>query len=174
MAILGATSLTGCNSIPDFIAAGSRMLFEQSTAPTSWTKSTTHNDKALRVVTGTASPAASGQAFTTVFASRAVSGTIVQNVGPGTVEPRTLTANQIPSHTHEVNAWPSGGDFGPSITTTSVNAPATAATPATDGGTGGGASHTHTFTPVQHAHQFQGTSINFAILYVDVIIASKA
>ena len=34
-------------------ASGTTMLFQQSTAPTGWTKDTTHNDKALRVVTGT-------------------------------------------------------------------------------------------------------------------------
>ena len=36
-------------------ASGTKMLFQQSTAPTGWTKQTTHNDKTLRVVTGTAS-----------------------------------------------------------------------------------------------------------------------
>jgi len=54
MAILGNTTLTGCNSIPDFIAAGSLMMFQQTASPTSWTKQTTHNNKALRVVSGTA------------------------------------------------------------------------------------------------------------------------
>jgi hypothetical protein len=73
MAVLGSTSLTGCNSIPDFIAGGSLMLFQQTTAPTNWTKGTTHNNKALRVVTGTATPGGS-TAFTTVFASRTVLG----------------------------------------------------------------------------------------------------
>jgi hypothetical protein len=73
MAVLGSTSLTGCNSIPDFIAGGSLMLFQQTTAPTNWTKETTHNNKALRVVTGTATPGGS-TAFTTVFASRTPAG----------------------------------------------------------------------------------------------------
>ena len=37
-------------------ASGTKMLFQQSTAPTGWTKDTTnYNDHALRVVTGTAS-----------------------------------------------------------------------------------------------------------------------
>ncbi len=36
-------------------ASGKKMLFQQSTGPTGWTKDTTHNDKALRVVSGTAS-----------------------------------------------------------------------------------------------------------------------
>lgn len=68
MAILGATSLTGCDSIPSFIATGSRMVFEQIPAPNSWTTETNaaFNDVALRVVTG---PAGSGGStpFVTVF-----------------------------------------------------------------------------------------------------------
>ena len=50
-------------------ASGTKMLFQQSTAPTGWTKDTTHNDKALRVVSGTASIGGS-VAFTTAFASQ--------------------------------------------------------------------------------------------------------
>jgi len=67
MAILGSNFLSGCGSIPNFIATGSRMVFEQTNAPghnppaapTSWTKETNaaFNDVALRVVTG---PAGSG------------------------------------------------------------------------------------------------------------------
>jgi len=33
MAVLGSTTLTGCNSIPDFIATGSLTLFQQTSAP---------------------------------------------------------------------------------------------------------------------------------------------
>ena len=32
--------------------SGTSMLFQQTSAPTGWTKQTTHNDKALRIVTG--------------------------------------------------------------------------------------------------------------------------
>ena len=53
----------------DPFAPGTAMLFAQTAAPTGWTKSTTHNDKALRVVSGTAGSGGS-TAFTTVFASR--------------------------------------------------------------------------------------------------------
>jgi hypothetical protein len=93
MAVLGSTSLTGCNSIPDFIAGGSLMLFQQTTAPTNWTKGTTHNNKALRVVTGTATPGGS-TAFTSVFASRTPAGSV--SVSGGTVGNHTLSTPQIP------------------------------------------------------------------------------
>jgi hypothetical protein len=53
--------------------AATAMLFQQTAAPTGWTKSVAHNDKALRVVSGTVS---SGGAvgFTTAFAGAANTG----------------------------------------------------------------------------------------------------
>ena len=66
--VLGSTSLTGCNSIPAFIAAGTVAIFRQSSAPSSWTKDTSnHNNRCLRCVTGTAS-SGGNVAFTTAFA----------------------------------------------------------------------------------------------------------
>ena len=115
MAVLGATNLTGCNSIPDFIAGGSLVLFQQTTAPTSWTKQTTHDNKALRVVTGTATPGGS-TAFSTVFASRPVSGTVGNH---------TLTTPQIPSHNH-----PNGSEY-VNVTGVGNPTPTMAATPGT-------------------------------------------
>jgi hypothetical protein len=139
MAVLGATNLTGCNSIPDFIAGGSLVLFQQTTAPTSWTKQTTHNNKALRVVSGTATPGGS-TAFTTVFASRPVSGTVGNH---------TLTTPQIPSHNH-----PNGSEY---VNVTSVGnpSPSHGANPqqlqerlavVTTGNTGGDGVHAHPFS----------------------------
>ena len=47
---------------------GTAMLFAQAAAPTGWTKSTTHNDKALRVVSGATGGAGAGSVeFSTVF-----------------------------------------------------------------------------------------------------------
>jgi hypothetical protein len=68
-------------------SSGTVMLFVQTAAPTGWTKSTTHDDKALRVVSGAASSGGS-VAFTTAFASGLNAGNT------------TLTISQIPSHTH--------------------------------------------------------------------------
>lgn len=73
------------------VPSGTKMLFQQTAAPTGWTKDTTHNNKALRVVSGTASSGGS-VAFTTAFAtSRTVSGSVANH---------TLTESQIPSHDH--------------------------------------------------------------------------
>ena len=62
------------------------MLFQQSTAPTGWTKDTTVNDKALRVVSGAVGSGGS-VAFSTLFGRTATDGT-------------TLTVNQMPGHSH--------------------------------------------------------------------------
>ena len=133
-----------------YLPTGTAMLFAQTSAPTGWTKSTTHDNKALRVVSGSASSGGS-VAFTTAFASQAVAGTVGDT---------TLTTAQIPSHTH---TYPNGtttagykvdGNTGPNGYFASGSTDAT----------GGGGSHTHTFT---------GTAINLAVSYVDVIIATK-
>ena len=133
-----------------YLPSGTAMLFAQTSAPTGWTKSTTHDNKALRVVSGSASSGGS-VAFTTAFASQAVAGTVGNT---------TLTTAQIPAHTHDVYysspvVGAGGGPIqqvGPSGSTFSTSS------------TGGGGSHTHTFT---------GTAINLAVSYVDVIIATK-
>ena len=78
----------------DAFPSGTAMLFVQTTAPVGWTKSTTHNDKALRIVSGTAGSGGS-TAFTSVFTSRSVSLN-------GTVGSTTLTVAQIPSHSHSI------------------------------------------------------------------------
>lgn len=139
-------------------ASGTIMLFAQTAAPTGWTKNTTtNNNSALRVVTGTASTGGTVD-FTTAFASQSVA---------GTNSSYTLTTPDIPGHTHTVST--ASGSFltssggGVAIGSGASNWGATGS-PITSGSTGGGGGHTHTFT---------GTAINLAVKYVDVIQASK-
>ncbi|MDO8706436.1 MAG: hypothetical protein Q7J84_15965 [Sulfuricaulis sp.] len=61
-------------------SSGTAMLFVQTAAPTGWTKSTTHNDKVLRVVSGTASSGGT-TAFTSVFGAGKVTGGHVLSIG---------------------------------------------------------------------------------------------
>lgn len=75
----------GNNAFP----SGTKMLFQQTSAPTGWTKDTTHNNKALRVTSGTASSGGTSS-FNTVFGKTATNN-------------HTLTAAQMPSHTHNTN-----------------------------------------------------------------------
>jgi hypothetical protein len=143
-------------TLPQEFGSGTRILFQQTAAPTGWTKDTTHNDKALRVVNGAASSGGS-VAFTSAFTSQAVSGSVGNT---------TLNTTQIPAHAHNIQNWNSvkGGtlsrQFGMSNVT---NASALTANTTTDN-TGGGGAHNHTFA---------GTAINLAVQYVDVIIATK-
>jgi hypothetical protein len=161
MAILGSTTLTGCNSIPDFIAPGSLMIFKQSTAPTSWVKQTTHNDKTLRVVSGTATPGG-----TIAFSSAFPSASTVPISSPvsvtGSVGDTTLTIAQIPSHDHNgggVNANPRA-----------VTQPLVSTRTSITGTRGGSGAHNH---PASGSGTFS-SSIDLRVLYVDVIICSKS
>ena len=105
-------------------AAGTALLFQQTSAPTGWTKQTTHNDKALRVVSGTASSGGTS-AFSTVFGKTATDAT-------------TLTTSMIPAHNHNIKGSSEGtsglGTFGANIYAYNFATDS-------DGGTGG--SHTH-------------------------------
>ncbi len=176
----GRVTSASSGAAPEAFPSGTAMLFAQTAAPTGWTKSTAHDNKALRVVSGTASSGGS-VAFTTAFASQAVSGTVgattatnlATTVG-GTVGSTTLTIAQIPSHNHSNRRgdqnWNSGSgnsNWGNSFGLTT-------------GSTGGGGSHNHSFsgsshnhTQNAHSHSFSGTAINMAVSYVDVIIATK-
>lgn len=149
------------------LPSGTVMLFVQTAAPTGWTKSATHDNKALRVVSGTAASGGS-TAFTSVFASRTPTGT---NSG-GSVDSTTLAATQIPGHTHVENLQSSvaamtaaGTKIGGSATGTTDRA----STSSTGVGTGGGLGHTHPLT----VPSWTGTALDFAVQYVDVIIATR-
>jgi len=152
--------------------AGTLMLFQQTAAPTGWTKQTTHNNKALRVVSGTAGSGGS-LAFTTAFASQGVSisGSTGATSAGGTVGNHTLAISQIPSHTHTYTSVtspaPSGAPF--SAKSGKRNNPANVT-----GAAGGGAAHNHPFAGSSHSHSFSGSSsVNIAVQYVDLIIAAK-
>ena len=170
--------------------SGTSMLFAQTSAPVGWTKSTTHNDKALRVVSGTASSGGS-VAFTTAFASQTPSGTVSVSVSAGTLavgigtlvsDAFTLTTTEIPSHTHSPQVLTSRfGSTQSSAAGYSRDAQSQAYTPPNVSSTGGGSSHTHTLTgspslsgsPSVTSATFSGNAINLAVQYVDVIIATK-
>lgn len=107
--------------------SGTVMLFVQTAAPTGWTKSTTHNDKALRVVSGTASSGGS-YTFSSTFAN-------------GNAGATTLSTAQMPSHTHTIGSDPFSGSAN-YVTKMGYAAIQTAATNAT----GGGGSHSHSLS----------------------------
>jgi hypothetical protein len=161
----GAGSITLTATAQQPFAPGTIIVFGQTAAPTGWTKITTYDNAALRIVSGSAASGGSVD-FTTAFASQAVSGSIGNTTDTGTVGSTTLTTAQIPSHTHTALVPGSGGCGSNGIY---PGDPATINT----GATGGGGSHNHSLTMNAHNHTFTGTAINLAVKYVDVIFASK-
>lgn len=171
----GNFNLDGTVTNVKAFASGTLMLFQQTSAPTGWTKQTTHNDKALRVVSGAASSGGS-TAFTSVFTSRTPSGTVSGSNSSGSVSGFTLTTSEMPSHTHEGPLITSANDsfygrgrsrqgiFGQSSGTNTI---------CLQESIGGGGSHSHSFTNPTWSGSFSGSSLDFAVQYVDLIIASK-
>lgn len=147
----GSEQATAATPAASAFPTGTVMLFAQTTAPTGWTKSTAHNDKALRVVSGTAGSGGS-VAFTTAFSNQALGGTVGNT---------TLSTAQIPSHAHGLRAhldsgggataFPEIGSTGSFLQQSFVSAE------------GGGGAHNHAFSG----------SINLAVQYVDIILAVK-
>lgn len=163
-------------AIPSAFPTGTRLIFAQTAAPTGWTKDTTYDNAALRVVSGTAGSGGTIN-FTTAFTSQSVGAT-------------ALSTAQMPSHSHGVSDPGhnhSGGDYGHTHTYTTFGAPAgpgiqggndyTYTGNYTSGGgnaniyingnttgisvsaNGSGATHTH--------------SLDLSVKYVDTIIATK-
>lgn len=148
----GSKTLTSTDDKIDNYPAGTTALFIQTAAPTGWTKQTTHNNKALRVVSGT--PSSGGASpFTTVFGSGKTSGST------------TLVASQLPSSGLSVNIpyrnQPENNSHNNIVGgfTTAVDATPTSTN---DYEISGGASQGHTHT------------VALDIQYLDVIIGQKA
>jgi hypothetical protein len=140
----GATALEFQTLATSSFPAGTRMSFQQTSAPTGWTKDTTAaiNDSMLRLVTGSASSGGS-TAFSTWSAVTATGAT-------------TLSTSQIPSHTHATPGGDGSEGFPPGlyrIANVQVGGYVTSTA------TGDGGSHTHSLTR--------------SLKYYDFIIASK-
>lgn len=126
---------------------GTAMIFRQTTPPVGWTKGVTHDNKGLRIVTGTVG-SGGVNGFTTIFGAGKLSGG------------HTLTVAQTPSHSHPSSTATghSGGDGLNVIRLSNANVAATV------GGVnvaaeGGGGAHDHT--------------LQLDLAYVDVSEATK-
>jgi hypothetical protein len=165
------TSLISGDGIGTF-PSGTAMMFVQTTAPTGWTKQTTHNNKALRVVSGTASSGGT-VAFTTAFATQAVSGTISSTTATnqnttatnisttatnqdttagGTVGSTTLGTAEIPSHDHSFSIVASSSGTNSTVALAGRTNNNYGTYTGTTNSTGGGGSHNHTFSGNSHNH----------------------
>lgn len=202
MAILSGTVLTDCYYIPQFIASGTKMLFENSTAPTSWTKDTTYNNSSLRVINGSVGNGGT-TSFTTILTSASVVGTAATvqsgvtinpvasgvSIGIGTFGPgnTSQTVASTPVHTHSYTNTSATGRA-PSGSPTSILAVFTGPTTGYQGQNLQhlhsvpatphthlltNPSHTHTISESNHGHPYSSTAQNFAVSYRDVILAAK-
>jgi len=156
------TQTTAAVSVPSF-PSGTVMLFVQTSAPTGWTKSTAHDNKALRLVSGTAGSGGSA-AFTTAFGTPSVSGSVSLS---GTVGATTLSTAQLASHSHGLPFPSVFNGFGSGVRPNSNDGYNNYA--ATNNA-GSNSSHTHGFSG-SGSLSSATTAINVA--YVDVIIATK-
>lgn len=163
-------STTQATQAIEFVS-GTVMLFRQNTAPTGWTKSSSFDNAALRVVSGTINASQSGVVpFTGAFANTTPSITVDSSgLSAGAT---TLSTTQIPSHTHpSPYSTQSGGcffatGFGP----IQVGSTGVGGTPNPTGSTGGGSSHSHSMSGSATA---TSSAINLNVRYADAIIAAK-
>ena len=157
----------------NIFASGTRMLFNQTSAPTGWTKVTSGVDnRALRIVTGTVGSGGSS-GFTNVLNSSVTTAN-------GSVSNHTLTTTQLAAHFHDVwtrnesaidgsrssgslSNQPQGNWYTAGSGYRQVHIGGSHYAP-TSGNTGGGGSHNHGFT---------NPNFNLNVAYTDVIIAQK-
>lgn len=150
-------------SIAPPVPSGTLMLFQQTAAPSGWTKQTTHNDKALRVVSGTASSGGT-LSFSSQFVMYSTGNTSITQANlpsvnftvSGTAAGQTISVPwRQDTFTTVVSGatpfWHGDGTSSATVAATSISGSAAS------GGSGSG-----------HAH-----AIDLRLQYVDIIIASK-
>jgi hypothetical protein len=163
----GTDDFEAIGPTPSEFVAGTKMLFEQTAAPTGWTKNTTHNDKALRLVSGAASSGGT-TAFTSVFASRTLLqanlpsynlslASLTGSVGTAITNGADVTRNFSESNNN--NSQSGGGSNIVNSVSWDEDTLALASGTVAFGGTlpSGGS----------------GTAVDFDVQYVDVIMATK-
>ena len=173
----GTEQTTPAHTFP----SGTRMFFQQSTAPVGWTTEAVHNEAALRLVNGSSTVTSGGsQDFSTVFGKSATDG-------------HTLTTSQMPAHNHTVNSagshnhtlytswynyknsaqtrnWSHGSKASPGFSTNyhSISLSYISQT----GSIANAGSHSHTTQNAgsggSHSH-----SMDIRVKYVDIILAIK-
>jgi hypothetical protein len=172
------------NSKRQIFDTGTFWVFYQTNAPVGWTKTTTHDNKALRVVSGTGGGSGGNRSFTSIFSSNSFSVSGPINVS-GSVGGKSISLDELPSHSHTTNylrlsavpelrnpdgvftGW-NGGDVGrpPPGSGFNITSPST-----------GGVSETGTISN-PHNHPFSGsatcpaTAVDTSVQYIDIILCS--
>lgn len=87
---VGTGPVTQLGTLPGVgFPSGTRMVFQQTAAPTGWTKDTSQNDRALRVVSGSVGSPAGSQSLTAFTPA-------------GTVAGHAITLSEMPVHDHTI------------------------------------------------------------------------
>tara|TARA_R100000656_G_scaffold122973_1_gene99036 strand:- start:430 stop:867 length:438 start_codon:yes stop_codon:yes gene_type:complete len=136
-------------AVGEEFASGTKMIFNQTAAPTGWTKVTSSNDVALRLVSGTVGTGGS-VAFETAFASQ-------------TIPTHSISEAEMPAHTHAVRGNaddPPGGSGADGNILINVNSSCLNNLNSNTSSKGSGTAHGH-------------GSVDLNVSYVDVIIATK-
>ena len=173
-AILTSTGIqfsnnTVLNSRRDIYPLGTAWIVYQTSAPTGWTKVTTHNDKALRVV-GPGNGGGSGGSISFTSALRnpfplVASGTCSL---PTNTNNHILSISEISQHTH---GFPGVFNAGGSGDVRNAAGWSRNSTPST-GSSGGGQGHNH---PVSGPNVITNQSLgemNLEVRYIDTIICT--
>ena len=182
-AISGA-NLTGVDPFP----SGTVMVFYQTAAPTGWTKSTSHNNKALRVVSGNGGGNGGTHDLSSPpsLAHTHSGGSHDHTIGAHShgnnlsAAAHTLSTAQMPSHNHSVStnqAYNVNNSIGQGDAAYGNSS-------ATTSSTGGGGSHSHGMSgSVSNSSAYNSgastvvtdstTPTAFAPKYIDVIICAK-
>ena len=185
MAVLGSTTLTGCNSIPGFINAGTKTIFNLTAAPTSWVKMTDSNydRRMLRVIggsNGTSLSPGGSSVFPSIFSADKTIPSI-QNTDSSSlnlqtisteqtltdtssdpfgysIDPVTLTEGQTRAHTHSYRTI-QYQTLAQARSGPTQNAPnGSNVQPAVQfNSKGGSGEHTHSITETPHSHTFSHT-----------------
>lgn len=173
--------------------AGTKMIFNQTSSPTGWTKDTVSNDdSALRVTTGTVGTGGSA-GFATAMATPSVSGSVgltgdlaAGNLAvsiSGEVSTTTLSTGSMPSHRHSFprgNANQTGNTAGNRIAISNGGSQTDNQKIALTGGSGGH-NHAHNFSGSMTgtpgvgnlAGSLSSATASINVKYVDVIVATK-
>ena len=147
-------------------ASGTVLLFYQASAPTGWSQVMTHNDKALRVVTGTGGGSGGSTAFTSAFTSRTVP---LVNHNHSITDPthyHLMPGDDMLDRANGYAGWTTrsaGGFPYDAVSSGSGGAQVWYTTNASTGITINNASAT----------QGTGNTMDFAVQYIDIILCSK-
>lgn len=161
----GYSVTAGGNGVNSEFAAATAIVFYQAAAPTGWTKSTTHDNKAIRVVTGATGGGSGGTtAFTTVFTNQTPTIT-TSGLSAGAT---TLSTAQLASHTHFITNTISGSGCTSARLYGCVQGNNSTYVSLSTAASGSGNSHTHSISG-----SATSSAVTLDVQYVDTIICTK-